>query len=368
VGRAVRAAGARDPGTVIRVYRNEHRRGYAAGLGAAVLFGASAPFAKRLAGDADPQLLAGLLYGGAFLALAAGIGRRDRTRESPISRIDLPLLVGVIISGGVIAPVMLMLGLRRLDAVPASLLLNLEGPFTLVIGLTIFREHLGRRAIVGAGLVFVGAAALTAAPGAVGRIDVAGAFLVVGACAAWGVDNNLTQRLTLRDPFAIVLVKTSSAAFINVPIAIIRGSSMPQASVIGAALLIGAVSYGLSILLDAYALRHLGAAREAVIFATAPLAGVAIAVLAFGDQLRSRDMISAAVMAVGTGALLRSVHAHEHTHEHVVHEHRHVHDDHHRHDHGPGVDAVEPHSHRHEHEPLVHDHSHVSDAHHRHGH
>lgn len=350
------------------VTRSDHQRGYIAGLGAAVLFGASAPFANRLADDSDPQMLAGLLYCGAFVAIAFGVRRGARSSESQLSRRDVPLLVGLILSGGVVAPVMLMVGLRRLDAVPTSLLLNLEGPFTLLIGLTIFREHLGRRALTGAGLVFVGAIALTVSPGEFGRLDLGGALLVAGACAAWGIDNNLTQRLTLRDPFAIVLVKTGVATLVNVPLALTRGAEVPRASVIGAALLVGAVSYGISILLDAYALRALGAAREAVIFATAPLAGVVVAVLVFGESLRTGDILGASIMTIGTLALLRSAHSHQHVHEPFAHEHRHVHDEHHRHAHDDGVDPAEPHSHFHEHELLVHDHGHVSDAHHRHDH
>lgn len=283
-------------------------------------------------------------------------------------RSDIVTLGALILTGGVVAPVLLMLGLRRLDAVPASLLLNLEGPFTVMVGLTLFREHLGRRALAAAAIVFVGASIVTIAPGDLRGIDLVGALLVGGACAAWGVDNNLTQRLTVRDPFAIVLVKTGAAAAINIPIALGRGATSPGVGIIAAALLVGAISYGISIVLDAYALRFLGAAREAAVFATAPLAGVTIAILAFGETLQVADVLGAAVMAVGTAVLLRSEHDHVHSHQSIEHEHRHVHDEHHRHDHPNGANLAEPHSHRHVHAGLVHQHEHVSDIHHRHDH
>jgi len=346
----------------------QSRVGYAVGFTAAILFGASSPLAKRLVDDTDPQMLAGLLYLGAFLAVAIGARRPGRVTEARIVRSDLGALSGLVATGGVAAPILLMFGLRRLDAVPTSLLLNLEGPFTVLIGLLLFREHLGRRAFAAVVLVFGGATVLTVTPGSIDRVDLLGVVLIVAACACWGIDNNLTQRLTVRDPFAIVVVKTSTAATINVVVAFARGTDMPGGRLAAAALMIGAVSYGISILLDAYALRLLGAAREAVIFATAPIGGVAIAIVVLGETLRAQDAIGATIMAVGTVALLRVRHDHRHTHEPISHEHRHLHDEHHEHTHPPGADSMEPHSHPHVHEQLVHQHAHVSDLHHRHDH
>lgn len=348
--------------------RARPRVGYGIGFAAAILFGASTPFANRLADGNDPQFLAGLLYLGAFAAVGLGARRPGRALEARIVRSDLVPLAGLILSGGVIAPLLLMLGLRRLDAVPASLLLNLEGPFTVLVGVTLFREHLGRRASSAAFVVFLGAGVLTIAPTGLQRLDPVGVLLIVGACGAWGIDNNLTQHLTLRDPFAIVLVKTGVAAAINLSIATARGSVAPGRDVVAATLLVGAVSFGISILLDAYALRLLGAAREAAIFATAPVAGVVIAILVYGEGLGVRDVVGAAIMAAGTVTLLRAKHDHEHTHPPAEHEHRHVHDEHHQHDHEAGVVMTEPHSHRHDHARLVHRHAHVSDLHHRHPH
>jgi hypothetical protein len=143
---------------------------------------------------------------------------------------------------------------------------------------------------------------------------------------------------------------------------------MPAATVVAGALLLGSAAYGLSILLDAYALRGLGAARESAIFATAPFAGALLAVPLLGEGWSTVDVGAAVVMAVGLIALVGDRHAHLHVHEPLAHEHRHVHDAHHRHEHPPGVDPAEPHSHPHVHDRLVHAHAHVSDEHHRHRH
>lgn len=343
------------------------RRGTTLGLLAALLFGASTPFAKRLVDDASPQLLAGLLYLGAFAALVAVAPLRRRSHEARLRIADLPRLSGVVVSGGVVAPVLLLVGLDRVSGTTASLMLNLEGPATLVLGVVVFREHLSRRPAVGAAIVFAGAAALAFGQER-GRAELAGLALIASACAGWAVDNNLTQSLTTRDPFAIVRVKAGGAAAVNLVIALALGARLPSAATIGAALSIGAVAYGASIVCDAYALRLLGAAREAAIFATAPFAGAVLAVPVLSEALGARETVAGVAMAVGVALILGERHDHVHAHEALVHDHVHVHDDHHQHEHGPDIDAGEPHAHRHRHAGPVHAHPHVSDAHHRHSH
>jgi len=344
------------------------RFGYAIGLFAAVLFGLSAPLSKALLDGVGAQMLAGLLYLGAFLVIApAQRFRRGRATEAPLHRSDLPRLGAVVLSGGVVAPVLLLLGLERTSGLTGSLLLNLEGPLTLLMGVLVLREYIGRRSGLGAAMIFVGAA-LLGLQGATGRFDVVGALLIVAACAGWALDNNVTQTLTDRDPFAIVSVKTGVAAVVNIGLAVLLGSSSPAADFVVGALVLGALAYGISIVLDAYALRILGAARESAVFATAPFAGAVLAVPLLGDSWGVFEVAASAVMAVGVVVVLRDRHSHRHAHEPLDHEHRHVHDEHHQHVHPPGVDPAEPHSHPHQHESLVHTHPHVSDAHHRHGH
>jgi drug/metabolite transporter (DMT)-like permease len=333
---------------------------------AAVSFGVSAPFSQRLLEHVDAELLAGMLYLGAAAILLA-TGRRRNRNEAPLRRADLPALIGVMVAGGVVGPVLLLFGLERVTAVSGSLLLNLEPAFTAVLAVVVFREYLGARGWIAGAVIVLGAAVL----GGVARIGGSpwGVALIAGACAAWAVDNNLTQRLTLKDPFAIVRFKACGAAAINLTIALlVRGSAWPPAWVIVAALGLGAISYGVSIVLDAYALRIVGAAREAALFATAPFAGAIVAVVILGDSVTFGIAVAGCLMIVGTIGFLTDRHVHEHTHDPLAHEHRHVHDAHHQHEHAPGTASGEPHSHWHVHAPLTHAHAHVSDAHHRHTH
>lgn len=336
------------------------------GLLAAVSFGASAPFAQRLVAHADPELLAGLLYLGAGIVLSFA-GPARRRHEAPIRRGDLPRLATVVVAGGVLAPVLLLVGLERVSAVSGSLTLNLEAPFTALIAVWVFGEYLSRRAWLAGLIIVAGATVLGLGPGH-GSTDPIGVALIALACVAWAIDNNLTQALTVRDPVVIVRIKAFGAATANVSIALVRGTDLPAGWVIVGALALGGVSYGLSVLFDAYALRSLGAAREAALFATAPFAGVIVAMVILGEDLSAASAIALILMAAGTSLLLTDRHEHEHRHAALAHEHRHVHDEHHRHDHPSGVDPNEPHAHWHEHEPVSHRHAHVSDVHHRHRH
>jgi drug/metabolite transporter (DMT)-like permease len=343
------------------------RLGTAFGLAAAVTFGAGTPFAKLLLDHAGPELLAGLLYLGAFLALCAAAPARRASPESRLRRSDVPRLGVLSLCGGVLAPVLLLVGLTRLAGTTGSLLLNLEGPCTLVIGLVAFGEHLPRRSALGAIAVFAGGALLSAgAPGM--SVDGIGVVCIALACALWGVDNNITQSLTLRDPFAIVRVKTAVAAGVNIAVAAMLGASLPALWVFGAALVLGAVAYGGSVVLDAYALRLLGAVRESAVFATAPFVGAIVAVPVLSERFTPVEIVAGVVMAAGVAALLGEHHEHVHEHFPLVHEHVHVHDEHHAHVHAGDAPPGEPHAHVHTHARLLHAHAHVSDLHHRHRH
>jgi drug/metabolite transporter (DMT)-like permease len=343
------------------------RRGALYGLLAAALFGLSTPLAKALLQEVSPQLLAGLLYLGAAGALCLWRAASPATREAPLGRTDAATLCGIVAAGGIAGPLLMLVGLQRVSAVAGSLLLNLEGLFTIGLAVLVFREHVGRYGALAAVLILAGAAVVKLDIGPV-RVDGWGVTALALACLAWALDNNLTQRLSLRDPCAIVQIKTLAAGAFNFGLALVRGDGLPDAWLIAAALLLGTVSYGLSVVLDAYALRLVGAAREAMYFATAPFVGAIAAALLLREELRAADILAMALMALGVAALLKERHSHPHAHDPIEHDHLHEHDAHHQHEHLPGDIVAEPHAHPHRHAALVHDHPHLADAHHRHRH
>jgi drug/metabolite transporter (DMT)-like permease len=340
-------------------------RGAARGLAAAALFGASTPVAKLLVPGTGPLILAGLLYVGAGLGLVVAAPFRRTGMEAPIQRSDLPVLAALIVAGGVIGPILLVLGLARLSGASASLLLNLEAPFTIALAVVALHEHLSRRDATGAALVVLGAATLTWAPGALAPSTL-GAACIAGACAAWAVDNTLSQRLAIRDPVAVARAKTLTAGAFNVALGLALGESLPSPPHVAGALATGALGYGVSIVLHLLAVRSVGAARQAAYFATAPFIGAVVAIPLLHERLTQADLAAGALMGLGVSLVVRARHGHAHVHEAEVHEHAHLHDEHHGHTHeGP---IAEPHSHPHPHAPLVHDHPHLPDAHHRHRH
>jgi drug/metabolite transporter (DMT)-like permease len=336
-------------------------RGAALGLSSALLFGLGAPASKLLLRQLQPIMLASLLYLGAGAAFL--LVRRGRA-EAPLTRADAPALAGSVLSGAALGPVLLLWGLTRVSGLAGSLLLNLEAPFTMLLAVLLFGEHLSRRELLAAGLVVLGGALL----GARGALEAsaAGAAAIALACACWALDNNLSARLALKDPVQVLRIKALCAGAVNFGLALAAGQRLPAILAGAGALALGAASYGVSLLLYLKAQRVLGAARQAVLFAAAPFAGALLSVPLLGDRPGPRDAVAAALMAAGVAALVRARHAHRHRHEAIEHEHAHVHDEHHRHPHDGAV--VEPHSHLHRHEPMTHEHPHVSDAHHRHRH
>jgi len=340
-------------------------RAIALGLGAAALFGASVPAVKLASERTGPLVLAGLLYLGAGIALSVVRVLAPSAREAPLRHGDALSLAGIVAAGAMAGPVLLVLGLQRLPGSTAALLLNLEAPFTALVAIVLFGEHLGRRGILAVVAVAAGAFALGAAPGRL-RIEPLGAALVASACAAWALDTNLTQRLSLRDPVAVVRFKGLCGGACTLAIAAVAGGTIPGPAPIAAALAIGALGYGVSIVWHVRALRELGAARQSAIFATAPFAGALLSWPALGEVPGLRELAAAVLMGAGIALLASEKHSHVHQHAAIEHEHVHVHDEHHRHQHDAPVE--EPHSHVHRHEALVHEHPHAPDLHHRHRH
>jgi len=355
-----------------RPYNHQLRSGPLLALGGAFLLGVSTPIAKLLLGVTDPLLLAGLLYlcSGAGLALVKigggflGLGRS----EAPLRPRDLPWLASILLFGGILGPALLMWGLTVTPASTASLLLNTEGLATMAIAWLVFRENVDRRIFIGAMAILVGAVLLSLpAAGAGPRLNW-GSVLIILACVSWGVDNNLTRKLSAADPLQIAMIKGLAAGAVNFAMALGHGAPFPGLTTLAAGAAVGFFGYGISLVLFVLGLRHLGAARTGAYFSTAPFIGAALALPLFGEMPTLTLIGAALLMGIGVYLHLAEAHDHEHLHEPFEHEHRHVHDIHHQHDHAPADSGGEPHSHWHRHPRVRHKHPHYPDLHHRHEH
>ncbi|WP_298433501.1 DMT family transporter [Geobacter sp.] len=336
----------------------------------AVLFGVSPVACKAVAGEMPAASLAGLLYLGSGMGLSLFLLLRRQPFFAPLRDLSprqLAFLGGAILSGGIVAPLFLAYGIKYGTAGETSLLLNFEAVATTLLAAFVFHEHVGLRVWGGKFLVVAGAVVLVVRDASALSFSVPG-LAVLAACLLWGIDNNLTRELEELPATVLAAVKGLSAGAFN----ILVGTFLPSGTVTlfqtGATLVIGALSYGVSLVLFIQALRLIGSARTATWFASGPFVGTLLSVTLLGEKASGEFWLAAGLMLAGVLFLFREEHAHHHEHEELAHNHPHLHDEHHRHPHDDEGEPEGAHAHFHVHEALVHTHVHWPDIHHRHRH
>lgn len=340
-----------------------------AALAAALLFGGSTPLAKQLITHISPILLAGLLYAGSGLGLFIARVIRDKGWScSGLQKSEWGWLLGAIAFGGILGPILLMLGLVLTSAATTSLLLNLEAVLTALLAWIVFKENTDFRIVFGMMVIVAGGILLSLPQGQGTEKQLIGPLLIAGACFCWAIDNNFTRMVSTGDPLFIACIKGMTSGLVNIAAALLSGATFPEWPTIVHAIVIGFFGYGASLVLFILALRGLGTARTGAYFSTAPFIGAAIAILLFHEPTSVFFWIAAALMAWGVWIHLTENHQHEHTHEPLSHTHSHVHDEHHQHEHDFPWNGKEPHTHYHVHTSITHSHPHYPDIHHRHDH
>lgn len=331
-------------------------------LAAAILFGAATPASKLLVQRLTPFQLAGLLYLGAALAMLPALARRrDRVRLDAGNRARL---LGMVVFGGCMAPVLLLAALRSGPAGSVALLLNLEIAATAVLGALWFAEPLAGRGWCGVGGIIAAGALLSGGswPG------IGAALLVAAACLCWGLDNQLTATIDGLTPEDATFWKGAVAGTANLAIGAAIGRFEASGWEIAAALLVGALSYGVSIALYIRGAQQLGAVRAQALFASAPFLGAALSYALLGETPTPMALAAAVVLLVSVIVLFGDAHGHHHVHLALEHIHPHRHDDgHHTHAHADVAPSTY-HSHPHRHDEIRHAHPHWPDLHHRHEH
>ena len=336
---------------------------------AAALYGISFPASKFLLSEIAPTMMAALLYLGAGAGmLAVRFARKlhgNEPKEASLSKQDLPYILGMIVLD-IAAPIFLMLGLLSTTASNASLLNNFEITATALIALFVFKEAVSRQMWL--------AIALITLAGVLVSIDdfenirfSAGSLLVIAACLCWGLENNCTRMLSLKDPLQIVVIKGFGAGTGALAITIAIREMSGSVPYVLLALLTGFVAYGLSLFFYIRAQRRIGAAKTSAYYAAAPFIGVLLSWILLRETLSPSFAVALVIMLLGAGLAAFENHAHTHVHSAVTHEHKHSHNDmHHTHLHEPEVTGE--HSHSHTHELTEHGHAHSSDLHHMHRH
>lgn len=341
-------------------------RGGTLALLAALSFGVSTPLIQRFGRGVGPVPTAALLYAGAALASLQPFPK-ERAREAPVRASNFARLALVALVGALLAPVCLTWGLQHTSGASASLLLNFEAVFTVLLAWRMYHELIGPRVAFALAAMVAGGALLVLNSSAEAGGFGLGAGAVVLATLAWALDNTLTRPLADLSPTQVVKWKGVLGAILGTTLARALGQPFPTGVAFWALLACGATGYGLSLRLYLRAQREIGASRTGSIFAVAPFVG-AIAAWVMGERVATLAALGAGFLfGIGVYLHLTEKHGHRHTHEPLEHAHAHRHDDgHHDHAHEPPVDGV--HSHLHQHDARSHDHPHALDVHHRHKH
>lgn len=349
------------------VYKQMKARSVLTGLLAGLLFGVATPLSKIMLSQFNSFQLAGLLYIGAAIAFLPFIIKNRKAEFTALKRTGKKRhLAGVIFFGGILGPLLLMIGLKTSNAMSVSIWLNMELVATAILGILIFKDHLDRYAMIGILLTLCSGIIISSQESSSGIIS---AVFILLACISWSIDNQLSAIIDGVSPQVITFVKGVFGGVTNLTIGMYLNNWQIQPNYIPAALLIGVFSYGISIVLYVTSAQNLGATRSQILFSTAPFWGIFAAWIFLHEQLNMIVLGSFSVLVLGILFTNIASHGHRHYHKRMVHIHTHSHDDsHHDHIHtGKGENSLK-HSHIHEHKENKHTHKHFPDMHHRHDH
>ncbi len=268
---------------------------------AALLYGMSTPASKLLLKEISPALLASLLYLGAGSGMLVikmlQLTGEKQSFELPLTRRELPYTIAMI-GLDIVAPILLMFGLKETTSANASLLNNFEIVATSLIALIVFKETIGRRMWLA--ITFITLASILLTFNSAGSLSFSrGSVLVLLAAACWGLENNCTRVLSKKDPLQIVVIKGLGSGLGSLIIAFAGEDMFAGFLSVVLALLLGFASYGLSIFFYIKAQRELHAARTSAYFALAPFIGVILSWIFLGESISGIFIASLIIMLLG---------------------------------------------------------------------
>jgi drug/metabolite transporter (DMT)-like permease len=336
---------------------------------AAALYAISSPVSKLLLKEIPPTLMASFLYLGAGLGMSiVGVVKHMKSKEKAEARLtkkELPF-TALMVALDIAAPIFLMFGLTMTTASSASLLNNFEIVATSLIALLLFKESISKRLVGAIFLITISSIILSIRDISSFSLSF-GSIFVLLACICWGLENNCTRKLSIKDPLEIVVIKGFGSGIGALLIALSLGERTNNILYIISALLLGFFAYGLSIFFYIYAQRDLGAAKTSAYYAIAPFIGVGLSLIIFREVPSWSFVVALLIMIIGTYFASTEEHNHRHSHILITHEHSHNHeDDHHNHIHNKTI--IKNHNHIHTHEECTHWHKHTQEIHHSHVH
>ena len=319
---------------------------------AALFYAVNIPCSKWLLDDVPPAFMAAFLYLGA----GAGVGLmyvfhfKKEPSDERLGKKDVPYTLAMV-ALDIIAPILLMVGVKLGTAANASLLGNFEIVATTLIAFGIFREKVSSR-LCGAISLITLASAMLSFSGESSFSFSLGSVFVVGATICWGLENNCTRKISGKSTYEIVTIKGLGSGMGSLILAMILGEERPGAAYIADIMLLGYIAYGLSIFTYVRAQKTLGAAKTSAYYAIAPFIGVALSAIFLKESFTAMFIVALVIMIAGTVLIVRDtlIHSHSHSHTHVItHTHdgsTHMHMIEHEHGHTHVINE-EKHSHTH---------------------
>lgn len=269
---------------------------------AASLYAISTPISKELLNEIPPTMMAALLYLGAGMGMSIIGYFRFKTgrvkHEMKLTKNELPYTIGMVVLD-IAAPILLMIGLTITTPATVSLLNNFEIVATSLIALILFKEKIKKR--LWYGITFITIASIILSVDNLSDITFSwGAILVLLATICWGFENNLTTKLSVKDPLQVVIIKGFGAGLGSLMISAVIGESSNNLLYIFATLLLGFVAYGLSIYFYVYAQRYLGAAKTSSYYAISPFIGTLLSMVLFFEIPKWSFISALVIMIIGT--------------------------------------------------------------------
>lgn len=266
---------------------------------AAALYAINIPLSKILLHQVSPTMMAAFLYLGAGLGLFIyRLFTPKKESSEPLTKEDLPYTIGMIVLD-ITAPILLMLGLQQTNSANASLLNNFEIVATSLIAFFIFKEAISKK--LGLAIVLVTIASIALSFEGKGSFDFnAGSLFVLGAASCWGLENNCTRMLSSKSSVQITTIKGIFSGLGSLIVALIVGEQFPNLIWMLAVLVLGFISYGLSINFYIKAQKDLGAAKTSAYYAIAPFLGAGFGMLLLQERPGLQFYVGLVIMIVAT--------------------------------------------------------------------
>ncbi|MCF7885753.1 MAG: DMT family transporter [Candidatus Marinimicrobia bacterium] len=292
------------------------------GLLSGLLFGIATPLSKLLLTDLNYFRLAGLLYIGAGIAMIPFVMKKDNNLIKLFTQRNILKTSGIILFGGLLGPLLLLIGLQTAEAASVSIWLNMELVATAILGVLIFQDHLDKFTWLGVILTVLAGVIISIGEGISCVIS---GLIDTGACICWGLDNHLTAITDGASPQTVTFVKGIVAGLVNLLIGVVISDNSFVLNNIFFALIVGAFSYGISISLYVTSAQNIGAPRSQILFSTAPLWGVILAYILFRGSFRWVHLLAILLLAAAIAAINLLSQNHIHTHQTLEHFHYHKH-------------------------------------------